>query len=186
MLGVVLTGCATTSVLEGMRYDRAKRLSFYALDPWEFEGRLALQSASGSETPGISWRHHGDEDKLRLFGPLGQGAVAIRIRGNHIEIDRGDGEVDVSDRPNELIEARVGFAVPLAALRYWVLGLPEAGQYYEADSEGFRQAGWVVHYPQWMYVQGREMPYKITVRNEGLKLKLVIDQWVLGRDDKTQ
>lgn len=183
MLCAVLAACTTIPTLTGVKYDRSKRLSFYALDPWEFEGRLALRSASGSENPSISWRHQGDEDALRLSGPLGQGAVAIRIYGGHIEIDRGDGEMEVSDRPDDLIEARVGFPVPLTALRYWVLGLPEAGQYYEADAEGFRQSGWIVHYPQWMSVGADEMPRKITVQNADLKLKLIIDQWVLGREN---
>lgn len=183
VLAAVLTGCTVVPTLTGVKYDREKRLSYYALDPWEFEGRLALKSATGSETPSISWRHHGNEDALRLAGPLGQGAVAIRMRGGHIEIDRGDGDVEVSDQPDELIKARIGFSVPVAALRYWVLGLPEAGQYYEVDENGFRQSGWVVHYPQWMRVGGDEMPRLITVQNADLKLKLVIDQWVLGREN---
>lgn len=181
-LCAVLAACTTAPTLVGVKYDSAKRMSLYALDSWGFEGRLALQSATGSETPSISWRHKNNEDTLRLAGPLGQGAVAIRIYGGQIEIDRGDGRVEVSERPNDLIKARVGFSVPVTALRCWVLGLPESGQDYEADEEGFRQSGWVVRYPQWMRVGTNEMPHKIHVHNADLKLKLIIDQWVLGSE----
>lgn len=176
--------CTTTPVLTGIKYDKAKRSSLYMLDSWKFEGRLALRSASASETPNISWHHNGNNEALHLSGPLGQGAVAIRLSDGRIEIDRGDGDVDVSDHPDELIRSRVGFPVPVAALRYWVLGLPEAGQNYEADDDGFRQSGWTVRYSQWMRVGSVEMPQKINVHNADLKLKLIIDQWVLGSESK--
>jgi outer membrane lipoprotein LolB len=168
--------------LTGVKYDSNKRLSYYALEQWEFEGRAALQSASGSESPSIDWRHRNNEDSVRLSGPLGQGAVTIKISGGRIEIDRGDGEPEISDRPDELLKVRTGVFVPVGALRYWVLGLPEAGRDFEADEEGFRQSGWVVRYPQWMRVGAAEMPHKITVHNENFKLKLIIDQWVLPRE----
>ena len=45
---------------------------------------------------------------------------------------------------------------------------------------GFTQAGWLIDYKQMQSVNNLAMPYKITVSNEQLKLKLIIDQWVLN------
>jgi outer membrane lipoprotein LolB len=183
LLGALVTACATSPLIE-VKYAVNPRAAFYRLDFWEFEGRGAVKSSSDSGSFNILWRHQGKEDNLRLSGFLGQGAVAIKVSGEHIEIDRGNGHLETSERPQELLERQLGFYVPVAALRFWVLGLPEAKKYFEVCSDGFRQAGWDVQYSQWMKTAGYDMPHKIMVNNEELKLKLVIDQWVLSRESE--
>jgi len=178
----MVAACTTTPVLTEVKYAVDLHSPFYALDSWQFEGRAAVKSASDSGNFDIVWRHKSDEDSLHLSGFLGQGAVAIKVAGDRIEIDRGDGHPEISDRPDELLERQLGFSVPVGALRYWVLGLPRAQEYFEPDVDGFRQGGWTVRYSQWMKAAGHDMPRKIAVNNEKLKLKLVIDQWVLSHE----
>ena len=70
--------------------------------------------------------------------------------------------------------------VPVRSLRYWVIGLPEPTSPYIATATGFTQAGWLIDYKQMQSVDKQSMPHKITVSNEQVKLKLIIDQWVLN------
>jgi len=66
------------------------------------------------------------------------------------------------------------------SLSYWVVGVPEPNSRYSLTPTGFTQTGWLIDYRQMKSVNSLAMPYKITVSNEQLKLKLIIDQWVLN------
>jgi outer membrane lipoprotein LolB len=59
-----------------------------------------------------------------------------------------------------------------------VIGLPMPGQAFDEVLRGFRQAGWLVDYQQMQSVGGKTMPRKVTVKNDQVKLKLFIDQWI--------
>ena len=95
-------------------------------------------------------------------------------------IDRGDNKPLTSTQPEIFINQQLGLFVPVQSLRYWVVGVPEPNGHYNIMPTGFTQAGWLIDYKQMQSVNNLAMPYKITVSNEQLKLKLIIDQWVLN------
>ena len=143
-----------------------------------------MSGTEDSWSASINWRHKGDTDKIKLAGPLGQGAVSINLTGNAISIDRGNGNPLASNNPDALVRQQVGIFVPVQALGYWVAGLTQPDVEFEVLSDGFIQSGWTVHYPELMHSGEELMPRRIIVVNKKLKLKLVIDQWVLNDNSK--
>ena len=180
VLIIFLAGCATSPILSDAEYKRAGRQHLYELERWEFQGRFAVQDARDSWSANISWRHQADIDRLKLSGPLGQGAVEIVLTDGHIIIDRGDGDAEFSDNPDELIQRNLGVFVPVKALRYWVLGLPRKGDHFIEIKDGFIQSGWSVSIPKLMKADDQLMPHKLVVANKETKLKLIVDQWKLN------
>jgi len=160
-------------------------LRLYELEHWSLEGRLALTGQNDSWSANISWRHSPGAEKIKLSGPLGQGAVAISLIGNIVTIDRGGDDVQSSTQPEEFINQQLGMFVPVRSLRYWVLGLPEPSRPYKDTNAGFNQAGWLSEYKQMQSVNNDgAMPHKMMVMNNQVKLKLIIDRWDLN-DTKT-
>ncbi len=160
-------------------------LPLYELDCWSFEGRLALTGEREALSANISWEHGPDADKIKLSGPLGQGAVVILLAGNVVTIDRGGGDVQSSTQPESFINQQLGTFVPVRSLRYWVVGLPEPSLSFKDTNLGFNQAGWLNEYMQMQSVTvDRTMPRKMTVMNGRVKLKLIIDHWDIN-DTKT-
>ena len=175
-----LSACSVTPVQTDVVYSREDRHHLYQLSNWEFNGRIALQNQQDSWSANIEWKHSPDEDRLKLSGPLGQGAVLIVMRKGYIMIDRGNGRVEFSDRVNDFIRQQVGFFVPVLALRYWVVGLAEPEYGLAELEDGFSQFDWDIHYQHFIPVDEELMPRKITVEKDAAKMKLIIDQWVLN------
>jgi outer membrane lipoprotein LolB len=179
-LVLILSGCTTAPVEPEAHYSKIAREHLYQLERWSFEGRLALTGKNDSWSASINWGHRPDDEKIKLSGPLGQGATVIQLTGDLVVIDRGDGRAQSSTQPEEFINQQLGMFVPVHSLRYWVVGLPEPTSAFVETATGFRQAGWFIEYKQMQPVDNQSMPRKITVTNEQVKLKLVIDQWVLN------
>jgi outer membrane lipoprotein LolB len=179
-LALMLSACSTVPVEPEVHYSKIAREHLYQLERWTFEGRLALTGKNDSWSASINWGHRPDDEKIKLSGPLGQGATVIQLTGDVVTIDRGDGQAQSSTQPEEFINQQLGMFVPVHSLRYWVVGLPEPTSAFVETAAGFKQAGWFIEYKQMQPVDNQSMPRKITVTNERVKLKLIIDQWVLN------
>jgi outer membrane lipoprotein LolB len=173
-----MSGCAAIDVAPDGSYSRAALSALKPLERWAFDGRLSLTGQKESWSASIAWEHTPVEEHLKLSGPLGQGATVIRLAGERATIDRGAGNVQVSTQPEAFINQQVGLSVPIKALRYWTIGLPDPEQSFVEIGSGFRQSGWLVEYKQMQQMNNRTMPRKMTVMNGQVKLKLIIDQWV--------
>ncbi|MGZ8191383.1 MAG: lipoprotein insertase outer membrane protein LolB [Methylococcaceae bacterium] len=160
-------------------YSRAARVQLYDLPHWSLEGRVAVAGKNDSWSANIAWGHRPDKEHVKLSGPLGQGATIIEMTGDVVTMDRGDGHVQTSTQPELFINQQLGMFVPLQSLRYWVIGVPEPNQAFTEIGDGFAQAGWLVEYKQMQMVENTSMPRKITVVNNKVRLKLIIDQWAL-------
>ncbi|MDD1637323.1 MAG: lipoprotein insertase outer membrane protein LolB [Methylococcaceae bacterium] len=177
---LMLSACTIAPVEPEIHYSRIAREHLYQMERWSLEGRLALTGKNDSWQASINWGHRPDDEKIKLSGPLGQGATVIQLTGNLVTIDRGDDEVQSSTQPEEFINQQLGMFVPVRSLRYWVVGLPEPGSAFVETATGFTQGGWLIEYKQMQQVDDQSMPRKISVTNERVKLKLFIDQWVLN------
>jgi outer membrane lipoprotein LolB len=177
---LMLSACSTVPVEPEVHYSKLAREHLYKLEQWSFEGRVALAGKNDNWQASINWGHKFDDEEIKLSGPLGQGATVIRLTGDLVTIDRGDDKVQSSTQPEEFINQQLGMFVPVHSLRYWVIGLPEPTSAFVETATGFKQAGWFIEYKQMQPVDEQSMPRKIMVTNERVKLKLIIDQWVLN------
>ena len=177
---LMVSGCTTEIVAPETLYSKITRESLYNLEQWSFEGRLGLTGIKDSWQANINWQHRSSDEEIKLSGPLGQGATIIKLTGTLVTIDRGNDKIQTSLEPEAFISQQLGMFVPVRSLRYWVIGLPEPGSPYVEAGLGFRQAGWLIEYKQMQRVNAQNMPRRITVTNEKVKLKIMIDQWILN------
>ncbi len=177
---LLLSACTSVPVEPEVNYSKIVREHLYKMDQWSFEGRLALAGKNDNWQASINWGHRPDDEEIKLSGPLGQGATVIKLTGDLVTIDRGNDKVQSSTQPEAFINQQLGMFVPVHSLRYWVIGLPEPTSAFIETATGFKQAGWLIEYKQMKVVDDQFMPHKITVTNEQVKLKLVIDQWILN------
>lgn len=175
VLLLLLSACATTELTD--RFSVEKMLPLSELKQWSFDGRL---SVVGQPVIFVSWHHAVDHEQLKLSGPLGQGAVTIDLTPNKIKIDKGAGEVMVSDQVEAFLFEKTGVLIPVQSLQYWVVGLPLPSHTYQMTDNGFVQTGWLVEYKQLQTSGAVYMPAKIFASNAQNKIKLIIDQWDVG------
>jgi outer membrane lipoprotein LolB len=186
-LCAVLHGCAHFAQESSAPVADALQDKLYALDAWRLEGRIGVQTPQQGWSANLFWEHDGLQDRLRISGPFSQGMVSIVLQDDLIYINEGQGKEEISHDPDGALQARLGFAVPLKSLRHWILGLPAPGQAHHDQRDafgrltGFEQQGWVLAFERFAAVQDFVVPEKMTIRGHELKLKLIADDWALGK-----
>jgi outer membrane lipoprotein LolB len=139
------------------------------------------EGGSGSFT----WRQHGALTDLQVHGPLGAGALQIVVDGDSVTVTDAGGVTLDTSTARERIRARMGADLPLAELRYWVLGLAAPGspahveQRAQAPLRIIEQAGWNVSYEQFRSAAGWSVPVRLTASSGSARIKVIVDHWQL-------
>ncbi len=147
---------------------------------WYFEGRLALADERDSFSASVSWRHRLDRDDIELAGPLAQGKLVISVSADMVSVDDGDIRKEFRGPVEDVLAEQLGVMMPVDALRYWVLGLPDPEQSFVEQADGFFQAGWRVGFKEMQHVNAVVLPRKINAEKDKTRIKLIVDQWDLS------
>lgn len=180
------SGCALLRKEPGLPGVSEAQQKIYGLSSWRLEGRIGVQTPKDAWHANLFWEHDRHQDRLRISGPLSQGMVSIILQDDLIYINEGNGVVESSRDPDVMLQERLGFAVPLANLRYWVMGVPAPATAYLAerdkagDARGFRQSGWRLWFERFITVRDLVLPQKMMIQGNEVKLKLIADEWVIG------
>jgi len=154
-----------------------------AIDDWRLLGRLSVRSPSQSWLTTLEWKHEVFIDDLTLSTALG-GVVAKLIYSVHgIAISDTNG---VLQRTSEgELQSLLGYSPPLDHMKYWVRGLPSPEiqlpmniEYFD-DTMIFKQDGWDVQLERFNKRGDVVLPSKISLVKKGLKIKLVVDEWLM-------
>lgn len=184
---ILLPGCAWLWQAETAQPGSAERLR--AIPSWFMEGRINVRTPDDAWSANLEWRHGSNEDQMSFSGPFAPRAATLLYKENLIIFEAADGSLAESTDPEGLLLERLGFSVPLDALRYWVLGLPAPLQEFIAHPApenpaalvGFAQAGWFMRYDGFMQTGLWVLPRKIEFRGRDVVLKLIVDRWRVDR-----
>ncbi len=185
------SGCAVTS--RGTAAPAApptsdwpqRRLALQGLSAWDINGRIAVAATEGREgwTASLDWRRRGESSVIDLRGPLGAGAVRVTVEGAETTVDDGRGPPRRYTDLEAGLAAGLGAPLPIASLRYWVLGVPDpALPSIEAQgAEGWlatlEQDGWSVRFERYGATPLGWLPARVVAEHEGLRLRLAIESW---------
>lgn len=162
-----------------------RRAQRQAESAFALKGRLAVAAGDEGFSAGLRWTQRDREALIDLDGPLGVGGLRLRAAGDTLELSGARGERLDGDAARAELERRLGFPLPLTALRYWVRGVPDPAQ--RADEQlapdGTRllamvQDGWRVEYPD--YVEdpaAGPLPRRLSIVRGDARLRLVVESW---------
>lgn len=126
--------------------------------------------------------HRVEADEILLLAPLGQTMARIRSDEQGAELDTPFKHFVAKD-PDELTQQVLGWRLPLAGLRYWVLALPAPKSAFdiEHDANGqvmlLSQDGWVIRYTRYATQTQDSLPLRLALQRDGLEIQLLIDEW---------
>lgn len=150
---------------------------------WRFDGRVAISGVESGGSAGIRWKQADARSSVSVFGALGAGGLNILLDAGHLHVKTSRGEAVDDDEAARVIEERLGAPLPLAELRYWLLGVSAPGsESTEVLGENQRlsalaQQGWEVHFAEYQAVGGDLLPARVDAQRDQVRVKLRISRW---------
>jgi outer membrane lipoprotein LolB len=177
-------GCATLPAPAPVEDWPARRSALQALDAWALDGRIAVAAGEDGFSGGFDWEQAGDRAEVALALPLGGPDFAISLEGERVTLS-SRGESITDDEARVAIADRLGKgnALPLTEIRYWLVGVPAPGLPHDetlsADMRlaSLEQSGWRVRYDRYETVGEFELPARMEMTTEGLRLRVVVSRW---------
>jgi outer membrane lipoprotein LolB len=150
---------------------------------WTASGRLALAANGEGGSGSFTWGQQGAETTLSIRGPLGAGAMQVTTDGHSLIVTDAGGRHLDAEQAGALLRRRLGTDLPLAELRYWMLGVPSPGTPSSvadaaiAPVRVIEQSGWRIGYDMFTAAGGVSLPGRFTATQGAVRLKVVVDDW---------
>jgi outer membrane lipoprotein LolB len=176
-------GCTTVAPPAPVGDWQAREAELQALKAWSLDGRIAVAAGNEGFSGAFDWVQAGEHTDISIQGPMGSAAFEIRIEGERLTLE-ARGETYADDEARAFIGGRLGNGnmLPVGEMRYWLLGAPAPGRHEVARGGGrtlatLAQSGWQVRYERYETVGALELPTRIEMTTEGLRLRVVVADW---------
>jgi outer membrane lipoprotein LolB len=183
-----LGACATvppTPVEESGAW-ATRQQALAGVERWVVQGRVGIETKTDGGTATLTWAQDGESYSMRIMAPLGQGTFELRGNEAGVSLRTPENRRISAQDPETLMQQSLGWSLPVAGMRYWVRGLPVPGHaigQMRLDEAGrlldLQQDGWRISLQRYRTVGPHELPDKIFMESEPLKMRIVISEWQL-------
>ncbi|MGQ5524563.1 lipoprotein insertase outer membrane protein LolB [Chitinimonas sp. PSY-7] len=147
---------------------------------YSVSGKVAVNAAGKGYNARFSWSHHNQQDRVDISNPLGQVVARLEMMPDGARFFDTDGRLHLADDIESLSERELGWRLPAAGLRYWLLGLadPERAASWQ-EEDGARvllQDGWRIQYP----AASVGAPDKLSLKRNDLEVRIALYDWQLA------
>jgi outer membrane lipoprotein LolB len=188
-LALLLVGCRTAppaAPVIGPGADAPwseQRAMLEKLDSYSLNGRIGVAAKGEGFSGTLRYQQQPHRSDLALDGPLGMGGFRVALDGEALTISNSRGEQLDGAAARAELEQSLGFSLPIAELRWWLLGIPSPGDAsVDADASsgeihGFEQLGWKISIDARAPALGFALPQRLTATREGARMKLLVERW---------
>ncbi len=186
---LVLNACTGVKLREAVSgnpaayAERAERLG--RIHSWGLKGRISLDDGKEGGSGSLHWDVMPDKTELDFHGAMGRGAWHLSINPDAAVLREANGEQHTASNVDDLIQQRMGWPIPVAALQWWVRGLAAPGETdsLQLDTQGklisLVQAGWQVNFSAYDTTTGEYLPVKLDARRDNYRVKLIVRRWFI-------
>jgi outer membrane lipoprotein LolB len=150
------------------------------LGSWQLDGRAAVAVGTQGWQASLNWRQHGDAAEVHLSGPLGVGALVLKRTPDGLSLNGAP----PSDAVLAQLQDRLGFALPIDHLRFWLLGVPDPSGPFELTRNDqdralhLTQSDWAIDYDRYVPADGDLLPGHLVMSREGVRVRIAVDRWL--------
>ncbi len=165
---------------------QARRARLGMLMDWELQGRVGIVNGKDGGSGSMDWKQRGGVMDFSFRGPFGAGSLEVRGDSSALWVRSSRGDNFVSTEPEQDFAERLHVPLPVLSMRYWLLGLPDPGTPFTktVDARGhlvtLSQRDWRVDYQDYASFDGYELPTRLLIQRDQVRIKVVINQWQVG------
>jgi len=185
----LLAGCAGIGSQEAVQGQgnakqwQAHKQQLSSLDGWQINGKVGIRAPKDSGSGTLFWLQRQDYYDIRLSGPLGRGAARLTGRPGAVSLEvANQGRYEAPD-PETLLEAQLGWKLPVSHLVWWVRGLPAPDSKSTLTLDGdsrlsnLVQDDWQIEYLSYSEQNGFWLPERMKLHGKDLDVTLVVKDW---------
>lgn len=174
-----------TVVTMGLQAQREHALA--DTNHWTLQGKLSVSDGNDNHSGTLTWKQDGDRYDFTIRAPVTGRSFRLTGGPDGADLEGLDGGTRHGANAETLMAQTVGWQLPMAELKSWVLGLradtgPADIRFGDDQLPSqLVQDGWTVDYKAWDGAQQPAMPSKVFAEKAPYKVRLAIDSWQLGR-----
>lgn len=163
---------------------RQNKLS--TLTAWTVKGAIGVHNQKDGWSASVNWQQIHNQYQLQLFGPLGAGLIRLNGTKGHVTLLTANNKKAQASSGDALLHQQTGWNLPVDNFYYWIRGIPAPGLVAEQKLDAYnhlqqlQQQGWTINYLGYTAVKGIDLPNKIELLAQNVKIRLVINNWQLG------
>lgn len=168
----------------------AQDLRGEGMHKWAYNAKVGLLINGESDQANLAWEYSDQSNQIRLFGPLGAGAVKLEFDDYGAVLTDSKGRQYRGASAAQLLTELVGWPLPVNAMQYWLFAHPAQGsafRYQLDDNEdlaALQQLGWKIEFKDWRDYDGRRLPRRLTATKTfadpelgDVRVKVVTKDW---------
>lgn len=194
LLALLFTGCAQlpdTELQQNNSWDE-QQTKLEQLTHWSLTGKLAVITPDERNSVNIHWQQSDQDFHIHLSTFLGLSVLDIQKSDDVTTIIDADGNHYTSTDSEQLINELSGMVLPIEYLQQWIKGNPSGASYQLDDNQqvltllgGDRSNGiWSITYSDYQTVNNTNLPRKLQLIRDELRLKIAISKWQVDNNFK--
>lgn len=160
-----------------------ERQAWFAAHPyWSVSGRVAVREGQRGGSLAFDWQADGESHRIHLRTMTGGKQWRLEFSPGHAELEGSDVGRLIGSTPDPLVEAAVGWPIPVSHLTDWIRGLasPDSEQVVFASDGTLRRVvlePWELAYQRFDEVNGQLMPVRLEAESPPYRVRLVLREW---------
>lgn len=162
---------------------RARQKRIKTITHWDCKGAMAVKEGTKGFTAKMQLKQSApDVYELSLYGPLGSGHVVLKGQGGAVTLIDNKKKIWAKNGQT-LLKQQTGHTIPVNNLYYWLRGLPAPSPHAALSHDRYGhivriiQSGWRVDFLRYTSYKGIDLPSKLVMTYQNIKIKIVINKW---------
>ena len=186
----LLNGCSllnpkqpNVSNIDKEKYWAVQQNNLLQLTQWQLSAKIGLRLPDDTMSARVNWIEKLDSYDIYLSGPLGKSLAHIKGNSQGVYLKLPKQESLYANSAEYLLRDYFGWVLPVSELYYWIRGIPSTNHTYikTLDTNGqlkeLQQLGWTIKYSSYQGVKNYNLPEKLTLTQQDVRLVIVIKQW---------
>lgn len=172
---------AGTAADEAMQ--QAREMALSGRTHWSLAAHIGVSNERDSGSGELDWRRDGEAYTFTVRAPVTGKTWKLSGDDGHARLEGVESSPLEASDVEKLLRERVGWDVPLVALRAWVLGLrapaaPARVSYAESGLPArIEQSGWIVEYRDWYTDRNPPLPKRVFATRGTARVKMAIESF---------
>ncbi|HHB12945.1 MAG TPA: outer membrane lipoprotein LolB [Chromatiales bacterium] len=191
-LSALLSACAVPPVVERGAQEQASLWAarigrLQHVTRWRMEARVAVRQGDEGWQASLHWVQLGSRTRIELFDPVGRRVARLDGDASGVRLVARGQPARWARSPEALMQAVLGWSLPVEGMRWWLLGVPDPAlpvAALELDGQGrarrFSQAGWELRYRQYERWDGEDLPVRAEFSQASLRVRVLVTSWSLS------